>query len=38
MGPTKTIPATIEDILNNNDVVESMMSYAVIEDRIVTVT
>ena len=29
---------TIEDILNNNDVVESMMSYAVIEDRIVTVT
>ena len=35
---SKTIPATIEDILNNNDVVESMMSYAVIEDRIVTVT
>ena len=29
---------TIEDILNNNDVVESMMSYAVIEDCIVTVT
>ena len=29
---------TIEDILNNNDVVESMMSYAVIEDHIVTVT
>ena len=29
---------TIEDFLNNNDVVESMMSYAVIEDRIVTVT
>ena len=35
---SKTIPATIEDILNNNDVVESMMSYAVIEDCIVTVT
>ena len=34
---SKTIPATIEDVLNNNDVVETMMSYAVIEDRIVTV-
>ena len=34
---SKTIPATIEDVLNNNDVVETMMSYAVIKDRIVTV-
>ena len=34
---SKTIPATIEDVLNNNDKVETMMSYAVIEDRIVTV-
>ena len=34
---SKTIPAKIEDVLNNNDDVETMMSYAVIEDRIVTV-